>query len=76
MVFVVADDDGPVGLIVPVLHDPGGSLRFLPLPPPTTAEAEELTLTIARRLAARLAAASEEQGDYLDPMPDSVLRSS
>ena len=42
-------------------------MRFVPLPPPTTAEVEELTRTVADRLTARLAAASEEENDYLDP---------
>jgi hypothetical protein len=42
-------------------------LRFVPLPPPTTTDVEELTRTVAGRLTERLAAAAEEQGDYLDP---------
>jgi len=43
-------------------------LRFEPLPPPTTADVEELTVTIARRLMERVAAAWEAEGsDYLDP---------
>jgi len=41
-------------------------LRFVPLPPPITAEVEKLTRTVAVRLTARLAAASEEEDDYLD----------
>ncbi len=50
----------------------GGSperrLRFEPLPPPTTAEVEELTEKIARRLMDRVAAAWEVDGNsYLDP---------
>jgi hypothetical protein len=39
----------------------------MPLPPPTTAEVEELAQTVAGRLIARLAAASEEENDYLGP---------
>jgi hypothetical protein len=43
-------------------------LRFEPLPPPTTADIEELTLTIARRLMKHLATVWEAEGsDYLDP---------
>jgi len=57
----------PDGLFVPTADDPRAALRFVPLPPPTTAEVEELTALIARRLTDRLAAASEERGDYLDP---------
>jgi len=57
----------PDGLFVPVVDDPSAPLRFVPLPPPTTAEVEELTRTVAGRLTARLAAASEEENDYLDP---------
>ena len=57
----------PDGLFVPVAEDPSAPLRFVPLPPPTTAEVEELTRTVADRLTARLAAASEEENDYLDP---------
>jgi hypothetical protein len=46
----------------------GGRLRFEPLPPPTTADVEELTATIARRLMDRVAAAWEADGsDYLNP---------
>jgi hypothetical protein len=46
----------------------GGRLRFEPLPPPTTADVEALTATIARRLMDRVAAAWEADGsDYLDP---------
>jgi hypothetical protein len=46
----------------------GRRLRFEPLPPPTTAEVEELTATIADRLRDRVAAAWEAEGsDYLDP---------
>lgn len=46
----------------------GGRLRFEPLPPPTTAEVEELTQTIACRLGECVAAAWEAEGnDYLDP---------
>jgi hypothetical protein len=43
----------------------GTRLRFVPLPAPTTAEVEALTVT--QRLTERLAASSEERGDYLDP---------
>ena len=57
----------PDGLFVPVSDDTSAPLRFVPLPPPTTAEVEELTRTVADRLTARLAAASEEENDYLDP---------
>jgi hypothetical protein len=57
----------PDGLFVPVSDDTSAPLRFVPLPPPTTAEVEELTQTVADRLTARLAAASEEEDDYLDP---------
>jgi hypothetical protein len=40
----------------------------VPLPSPTTAEVEDLTLTVAGRLSEWLAAASEAEGnDYLDP---------
>ena len=55
----------PDGLFVP---SPDGRLVFTRLPPPTTAEVEELTLTIAQRCTSRLAATSEADGDgYLDP---------
>ncbi len=57
----------PDGLFVPVSDDTSAPLRFVPLSPPTTAEVEELTRTVAGRLTARLAAASEEENDYLDP---------
>lgn len=57
----------PDGLFVPTLADTNAPLRFVPLPPPTTAEVEELTRMVAGRLTDRLAAASEERGDYLDP---------
>jgi hypothetical protein len=63
----------PDGLFVPAVAgagtaaDPTAPLRFVPLPAPTTAEVEDLTATVARRLADRLAAASEERGSYLDP---------
>jgi hypothetical protein len=40
---------------------------FVLLPAPTTAEVEELTQTVAGRLADRLSAASEKENDYLDP---------
>jgi hypothetical protein len=56
----------PDGLFVADAAE-GAPLRFVPLPPPTTAEVEELTRTVAGRLTARLAAASEEENDYLDP---------
>lgn len=42
-------------------------LRFVTLPPPTTADVDALAETVAQRLAGRLAAAAEEQRDYLDP---------
>ena len=42
-------------------------MRFVPLPPPTTAQVEELTVVITHRVTDRLAAASEERGNYLDP---------
>ena len=46
----------------------GGCLRFVPLPPPTTVDVEDLTATIARRLMDRLAAVWEAEGSsYLDP---------
>ncbi|MBU2691311.1 MAG: transposase, partial [Candidatus Eisenbacteria bacterium] len=46
----------------------GERLRFEPLPPPTTADVEELTLEIGRRMSERVAAAWEADGsDYLDP---------
>ena len=54
----------PDGLFVP---EPDGSLRLVPLPPPTTAEVQDLAVAIASRLTERLAAASEEEGNYLDP---------
>jgi len=54
----------PDGLFVP---SPDGRLVFAPLPPPTTAEVEQLTHTVARRLTDRLTAAAEERGHYLDP---------
>jgi hypothetical protein len=57
----------PDGLFFPVSDDTSAPLCFVPLPPPTTAEVEELTRTVADRLTARLAAASEEENDYLDP---------
>jgi hypothetical protein len=57
----------PDGLFVPVSDEPSAPLRFVPLPPPTTAEVGELTRTIAGGLSARLTAASEEDNDYLDP---------
>jgi hypothetical protein len=57
----------PDGLFVPVSDEPSAPLRVVPLPAPTTAEVEELTQTVADRLTARLAAASEEEDDYLDP---------
>ena len=44
-----------------------GRLRFVPLPPPTTADVEELAARVAGRLTDRLAVAAEERGDYLDP---------
>jgi hypothetical protein len=56
----------PDGLFVADTAE-GAPLRFVPLPPPTTAEVEELTRTLAGHLTARLAAASEEENDYLDP---------
>ena len=57
----------PDGLFVPASGEPSAPLRFVPLPAPTTAEVEELTQTVAGRLTDRLAAASEEENDYLDP---------
>ena len=63
----------PDGLFVPPADcsvaptESRAPLRFLPLPPPTTPEVEELTATVARCLTDRLTAASEERGDYLDP---------
>ena len=39
----------------------------MPLPPPTTAEVEELAVRIAERCTSRLTAAAEARGDYLDP---------
>jgi hypothetical protein len=50
-----------------VMHRRWPPLRFVPLPPPTTAEVEELTVRIADRCTTRLTAAEEERGDYLDP---------
>ena len=57
----------PEGLFVPASDDTSAPLRFVPLPPPTTAEVEELTRRVAGRLTARLTATSEEDDDYLDP---------
>jgi hypothetical protein len=62
-----ASSDLPDGLFVPVADDTSAHLRFVPLHPPTTAEVEELTRMVAGRLTDRLAAASEEESDYLDP---------
>jgi hypothetical protein len=55
----------PDGLFVPGGGE--GMMRFVPLPPPTTADVETLATTVAARLTDRLAADAEEQGDYLDP---------
>jgi hypothetical protein len=55
----------PDGLFVPA---PSGPLTYAPLPPPTTAEVEELAVTVARRCTERLVTASDsENSDYLDP---------
>ncbi|MBD3335435.1 MAG: hypothetical protein GF355_07950, partial [Candidatus Eisenbacteria bacterium] len=44
-----------------------GSLRFEPLPAPTTADVEGLTVEIARRLTEEVAAQEADGSDYLDP---------
>jgi hypothetical protein len=55
----------PDGLFV---RAASGPLTFVPLPPPTTVEVEELAVTVARRCTERLVAASDaESSDYLDP---------
>ena len=55
----------PDGLFV---RAASGPLTFVPLPPPTTVEVEELAVTVARRCTERLVAASgAESSDYLDP---------
>ncbi|MBD3335486.1 MAG: hypothetical protein GF355_08205 [Candidatus Eisenbacteria bacterium] len=42
-------------------------LRFEPLPAPTTADVEGLTVEIARRLTEEVAAQEADGSDYLDP---------
>jgi hypothetical protein len=57
----------PDGLWVPG-SDSAERLRFEPLPPPSTADVEELLAGIARRLAKHVAAVWEAEGnEYLDP---------
>lgn len=41
----------------------GGRLRFVALPPPTTADVEALTVTVAHRLTDSLAADAEERSE-------------
>jgi hypothetical protein len=43
----------------------GTRLRFVALPPPTTADVEALTVTLAQRLTDRLTADAEERSEYL-----------
>jgi hypothetical protein len=58
----------PDGLFVPASNETPAPLRFVPLPPPTSAEVEELAVVVARRCTDRLVAASDAEGnDYLDP---------
>jgi hypothetical protein len=61
------------GFFVPVSAELSAPMRFVPLPPPTTPEVEELTQTVAGRLIAWLAAPSEEDHDYLDPDPAALM---
>jgi hypothetical protein len=51
----------------PNSDEPSAQLHFVPLPPPATAEVEELTRAVADRHAKRMAAASVEGDDDLGP---------